>query len=296
MVQASTELAALNAADRDAFGAALDGIFEHAPWVAEQACTLRPFATVAELHCALMAAVAGAGEVEQLAFVRGHPELGGKVARAGAMTAESRQEQGSLGLDRLSEAEFRRFEQLNAAYRARFGIPFIICVRRHTRDSVLGEFERRLANSAEAERAAALDEIGHITRLRLVEVVDGPGKPKTDGRLSTHVLDTVSGKAAGGVKVILKELGSSAEGLLKETITNADGRTDAPLLGGGPLRIGSYEIAFHIGAYFAAQAVATSRPPFLDVVPIRFAIAEPEAHYHVPLLASPWAYSTYRGS
>jgi 2-oxo-4-hydroxy-4-carboxy-5-ureidoimidazoline decarboxylase len=296
MVQASTELAALNAADRDAFVAALGGIFEHAPCVAERAHALRPFATVADLHRALMAAVAGAAESEQLAFMRGHPELGGKVARAGAMTAESRQEQGSLGLDRLSEAEFRRFEQLNAAYRARFGIPFIICVRRHTRDSVLGEFERRLANSAEAERAAALDEIGHITRLRLVEVVDGPGKPKTDGRLSTHVLDTVSGKAAAGVKVILKELGSSAEGLLKETITNADGRTDAPLLGGGPLRIGSYEIAFHIGAYFAAQAVATSRPPFLDVVPIRFAIAEPEAHYHVPLLASPWAYSTYRGS
>jgi 2-oxo-4-hydroxy-4-carboxy-5-ureidoimidazoline decarboxylase len=95
---------------------------------------------------------------------------------------------------------------------------------------------------------------------------------------------------------VLKELGASAEGLLKETVTNADGRTDAPLLGGGPLRIGSYEIAFHMGPYFAAQAVATSRPPFLDVVPIRFAIAEPEAHYHVPLLASPWAYSTYRGS
>ena len=296
MVQASTELAALNAADRDAFVAALGGVFENAPWVARQAHVTRPFATVADLHRALMAAVAAAGDAEQLAFMRGHPELGSRTARAGAMTAESRQEQGGLGLDRLSEAEFQRFEQLNAAYRARFGIPFIICVRRHTRASLLGECERRLANSLEAERAAALEEIGHITRLRLVEAVDGPGKPKTDGRLSTHVLDTVSGRPAAGVKIVLEELGASAEGLLKETVTNADGRTDAPLLGGGPLRIGSYEIAFHIGAYFAAQAVTTSRPPFLDVVPIRFAIAEPEAHYHVPLLASPWAYSTYRGS
>jgi 2-oxo-4-hydroxy-4-carboxy-5-ureidoimidazoline decarboxylase len=296
MVQASTELAALNAADRDAFVAALGGVFENAPWVARQAHVTRPFATVADLHRALMAAVAAAGDAEQLAFMRGHPELASRTARAGAMTAESRQEQGGLGLDRLSEAEFQRFEQLNAAYRARFGIPFIICVRRHTRASLLGECERRLANSLEAERAAALEEIGHITRLRLVEAVDGPGKPKTDGRLSTHVLDTVSGRPAAGVKIVLEELGASAEGLLKETITNADGRTDAPLLGGGPLRIGSYEIAFHIGAYFAAQAVTTSRPPFLDVVPIRFAIAEPEAHYHVPLLASPWAYSTYRGS
>ena len=296
MGQASTELAALNAADRDAFVAALGGVFEHAAWVAEQAHAKRPFATVADLHRALMSAVTNAGEAELMAFIRGHPEVGTRVERAGAMTAESRQEQGSLGLDRLSEAEFRRFEQLNAAYRLRFGMPFIICVRRHTRDSILGEFERRLANSVEAERAAALEEIGHITRLRLVEVVDGPGKPKTDGRLSTHVLDTVSGKAAAGVRIVLKELGASAEGLLKETITNADGRTDVPLLGNAPLRIGSYEIAFHIGAYFAGRGVATSRPAFLDVVPIRFAIAEPEAHYHVPLLASPWAYSTYRGS
>ena len=175
-------------------------------------------------------------------------------------------------------------------------MPFIICVRRHTRASILDTSRGGWPTASQAERAAAVEEIGHITRLRLVEAVEGPGKPETEGRLSTHVLDTVSGKPAAGVKVVLKELGSSAEALLKETVTNADGRTDAPLLGGGPLRIGSYEIAFHIGAYFAAHDAATSRPPFLDVVPIRFAIAEPEGHYHVPLLASPWAYSTYRGS
>src|SRR5438105_215764 len=146
MVQASIELAALNAAHHGAFVAALSGVFEDAPWVAERAHGMRPFATVADLHRALMAAVSGAGETEQMAFIRGHPEVGGKVARAGAMTAESRQEQGSLELDRLSEAEFQRFERLNAGYRARFGIPFIICVRRHTRDSILSNFERRLAN------------------------------------------------------------------------------------------------------------------------------------------------------
>jgi 2-oxo-4-hydroxy-4-carboxy-5-ureidoimidazoline decarboxylase len=296
MFQASTELAALNAADRDAFGSALAGVFENAPWVAERASARRPFATVVDLHRALMAAVTDAGEAEQMAFIRGHPELAGKVARAGAMTAESRQEQGSLGLDRLSEAEFARFERLNADYRARFGMPFIICVRRHTRDSILDNFERRLGNTPQVERAAALQEIAYITRLRLVEAIDGPGKPKTEGRLSTHVLDTVSGKPAAGVRITLKELGSSAEGPLNETLTNTDGRTDAPLLGGGPLRIGTYEIGFHIGAYFAAHAVTASQPPFLDVVPIRFGIADPEGHYHVPLLASPWAYSTYRGS
>jgi 2-oxo-4-hydroxy-4-carboxy-5-ureidoimidazoline decarboxylase len=95
---------------------------------------------------------------------------------------------------------------------------------------------------------------------------------------------------------VLKEIGASAESILKETVTNSDGRTDEPLIAGCPLRIGRYEIAFHIGDYFARQGAATADPPFLDVVPLRFAIAEPEGHYHVPLLASPWSFSTYRGS
>jgi 2-oxo-4-hydroxy-4-carboxy-5-ureidoimidazoline decarboxylase len=292
----ATDLATLNACDRGSFLAALGGIFENAPWVAEAAFAMRPFAMVADLHAAMMQAMANVGETERLALMRGHPELASKVASAGAMTAESRREQGSLGLDRLSEGELARFDRLNAAYRARFGFPFIVCVRRHTRDSLLDNFERRLANSPESERAMALQEIGHIARLRLVEAVEGPGKPKTDGRLSTHVLDTVSGKPAGGVRVVLIELGASATGLLTEAVTNADGRTDEPLLAGAPLRIGTYQIAFHIGAYFAAQGIATASPPFLDVVPVRFAIAEPEGHYHVPLLASPWSYATYRGS
>jgi 2-oxo-4-hydroxy-4-carboxy-5-ureidoimidazoline decarboxylase len=286
----------LNAGARAEFVAALGDIFEHAPWVAERAYAARPFATVAALHDAMTAAVASASPEEQLAFIGGHPELGGKVARAGAMAEASRQEQGALGLDRLSDAEFARFEAMNAAYAQRFGFPFIIGVRRHTRDSILAQFERRLDNDRAAELATALAEIGHITRLRLVALVDGPGKPKTDGRLSTHVLDVVAGRPAAGVRLVLKEIGASAESALKETVTNADGRTDEPLLSGGPLRVGRYEIAFHIGDYFAGSGVAAADPAFLDVVPLRFAIAEPEGHYHVPLLASPWSYSTYRGS
>src|SRR5262245_18908107 len=296
MTEPAVSLSDLNAMDRERFVAVLGGIFENAPWVAERAFGRRPFAMVANLLAAMQDAVSSASEAEQLDLIRGHPELAGKVARAGAMTAESRSEQGGLGLDRLSDAEFARFERLNATYRQRFGFPFIICVRRHTRDSILDNFERRLANSPESERAAALLEIGHITRLRLVEAVDGPGKPKTHGRLTTHVLDTVSGKPAAGVRVVLSELGASATGLLKETVTNVDGRTDVPLLVSAPLRIGTYEIAFHVGAYFAAQGIATANPPFIDIVPVRFAIAEPEEHYHVPLLASPWSYATYRGS
>jgi 2-oxo-4-hydroxy-4-carboxy-5-ureidoimidazoline decarboxylase len=286
----------LNAAPREAFVASLGDVFEHAPWVAEAAFAARPFATVASLHDAMMASVRGAPRERQLVFIRGHPELGSKVGRAGDLTDASRAEQGSLGLDRLSEEEFQSFERRNAAYREKFGFPFIICVCRHTRDSILSRMARRLEHGAEAELAAALDEIAFITRLRLVAKVDGPGKPQTDGRLSTHVLDTVHGRPAAGVRVDLIEVGTSARGLLLTVTTNADGRTDRPLIAGEPLRIGTYELQFHVGDYFAAQGAATSTPRFLDVVPLRFAIAEPEGHYHVPLLATPWSYATYRGS
>jgi 2-oxo-4-hydroxy-4-carboxy-5-ureidoimidazoline decarboxylase len=158
------EINALSAAD---FAAALGDVFEHAPWVAERAAEGRPYPSVAALHEALMRAVHSAPAATQLAFVRGHPELGGKLARAGAMTEASRSEQGGIGLDRLNEEEFARFARLNAAYHERFGFPFIICVRRHTRASILAEFKRRLGNDPAGELAAALTEIGDITRLRL---------------------------------------------------------------------------------------------------------------------------------
>lgn len=274
---------------RERFVAAFGDIFEYSPWVADAAFAGRPFPTVAALHDAMIAAVRAIPAEQQLALIRAHPELGHKVGKAD-LTADSQSEQGSLGLDRLSEDEFTRFQTLNAAYRGRFGFPFIICVRRHTRDSILRQFELRLNNDTATERAAAIEEIARITRLRIVQRLDGPGAPKTDGRLSTHVLDIAKGLPAKGVAVSLYELGASARGRLASTVTNADGRTDAPLLAGAPLRIGLYELEFDVGPYFGAQ------PAFFDKIPLRFSIAEPEAHYHVPLLVSPWSYSTYRGS
>ena len=118
------------------------------------------------------------------------------------------------------------------------------------------------------------------------------------GRLTTHVLDMAQGRPAAGMAIELWRLDSPGGGrrLLKTTHTNADGRTGAPLLVGDELVAGVYELVFAVGAYFAGQTIATAVPPFLDLVPIRFGIADPQAHYHVPLLASPWAYSTYRGS
>ncbi len=288
-------LDSLNTLSVDGFTTAVGDIFEHAPWVAEGAAGRRPFPTVAALHEAMVTVVRESPAERQLAFIRAHPELGSKVKRLD-ITVESQSEQGSLGLDRLSEAEFTKFSELNKAYSEKFGFPFIICVRRHTRDSILRQFERRLSNDTETERKTALDEIALITRLRLVDKVDGPGKPKTDGRISTHVLDNVSGKPAQGVTISLYEIGASARGLLAKAVTNSDGRTDQPFVSGAPLRIGTYELQFEVAAYFKAKETTQAEPAFLDVVPIRFSVAEPEGHYHVPLLVTPWSYSTYRGS
>jgi 5-hydroxyisourate hydrolase len=116
------------------------------------------------------------------------------------------------------------------------------------------------------------------------------------GALTTHVLDLVHGGAATGVRVDLARLEGGAYRPMKTLVTNATGRTDAPLLAGAAMAAGRYELVFHIGDYFAARGVALAAPRFIDRVPVRFAIASPEAAYHVPLLAAPWGYSTYRGS
>jgi 5-hydroxyisourate hydrolase len=117
------------------------------------------------------------------------------------------------------------------------------------------------------------------------------------GRLSTHVLDLVQGKPAADIAIELHALGpDGAWRAVKQARTNADGRTDQPLLAGAEFKTGTYMLTFHVGDYFGRQAAPAAAPPFLDVVPLRFTIAEPDGHYHVPLLATPWSYSTYRGS
>ena len=115
------------------------------------------------------------------------------------------------------------------------------------------------------------------------------------GRLTTHVLDTAAGKPAAGMAIELYRIGSKEE-RLTGTTTNADGRVDRPLLEGAALIAGVYELRFHAGDYLRATGASLSDPAFLDVVPIRFGVAEPAGHYHVPLLLSPYGYTTYRGS
>ena len=110
------------------------------------------------------------------------------------------------------------------------------------------------------------------------------------------MLDTHLGQPAQGVALELHALSGTGADLVTTGTTNADGRTDAPLIAGRPLPIGRYELRFAVGDYFKARGVALADPPFLDMVPLRFSIAEPEGHYHVPLIVTPWSYSTYRGS
>ncbi len=292
----TVELVALNQMTDAGFAAAVGETFERAPWVAEAAAATRPYRTVTDLHATMMGIVRSASREAQLAFLRQHPDLAGKAARAGTMTDDSRREQASAGLDTLSDEEFLRFHRLNEAYKAKFGFPFIICVRRHTRDSILAQFERRLGHDATGEFATALQEVAYITRLRVVATVNGEGMPKVDGRLTTHVLDTHAGRPAVGMTVELYEGVGERYHRLTTATTNADGRTDQPLISDRPLPIGRYELRFAVGDHFRIRGIERGDPPFLDIVPLRFSIAEPEGHYHVPLLCTPWSYSTYRGS
>src|SRR5229473_4973782 len=289
-------LGELNRMSAAEFAASLGNTFERAPWVAEAASTRRPFATVTALHEAMIGALRAASRERQLDFLRGHPDLAGKAARAGALTHDSKSEQASVGLDSLNEEEFARFHRLNDAYKVKFGFPFMICVRRHSRDSILRQFERRLGNDAATEFAAALQEVFYITRLRVAGKVAGEGMPLVNGRLSTHVLDTHAGRPAAGVGIELHEFAGERAYRIASTVTNADGRTDEPLIGDRPLPIGRYELRFAVGNHFRSRGIESGDPPFLDIVPLRFSIAEPEGHYHVPLLCTPWSYSTYRGS
>ena len=157
-------LAEINALPVDVFVARYGALFEHSPWVVERAATSRPFDDV---HAGLMAVVHDASPGEQLALIRAHPELAGKAAIDGTLTEASAAEQASAGLDRMTRAEFDRFHALNAAYRERFAMPFIICVRLTDKPGILAAMERRLENDAAGEVATAIAQIGEIVRLRL---------------------------------------------------------------------------------------------------------------------------------
>ncbi|NSL53831.1 2-oxo-4-hydroxy-4-carboxy-5-ureidoimidazoline decarboxylase [Uliginosibacterium aquaticum] len=162
-------LSTLSALDQPAFVAALEGIFEHTPWVAARAWQERPFTSLAVLEKSLAAVLLAASEAEQLALIRAHPELAGRAAIAGELTAESTREQAGARLDACSTEEFARLQALNATYNAKFGFPFILAVRGFDRAAIIERFAARVLHSREEEFAEALRQILRIASLRLQE-------------------------------------------------------------------------------------------------------------------------------
>ena len=160
-------LADLNASDRDGFVAAIGWILEHSPWAAERAWRRRPFGSLEELHAAMVAEVSAARPDEQLALLRAHPDLGSRAA----MTDASTSEQAGAGLDRLTAAELERLQQLNQAYRGKFGFPFLLAVKGATKHDVLTALAARLAATPDRELAEALRQVFRIAWFRLQDVV-----------------------------------------------------------------------------------------------------------------------------
>ncbi|HEX4672534.1 MAG TPA: 2-oxo-4-hydroxy-4-carboxy-5-ureidoimidazoline decarboxylase [Solirubrobacteraceae bacterium] len=171
MSASSLSLAQLRDLDERGFVGALGSLFEHSPWVAEGAWRRGPFESVLELHAALEVAMREAPRERQLELIRAHPELAGREAQQRTLTRDSSHEQASAGLDRLTADELEALQRLNAAYRERFGFPLIVCVREHTKDSIIAWGVARLAHSREEEIDIALGEIAKIARLRLSGLV-----------------------------------------------------------------------------------------------------------------------------
>ena len=164
-------LAELNSFDRAAFTAALGHLFEHSPCVADETWPQRPFRDAAQLHSALCTTMRASPRDKQLALIRAHPDLAGRLAQQNKLTAESTREQASAGLDRITDVEFAEFQKNNAAYFARFGFPFIICARLNHRATILAAMQSRVNSPPDDEFATALGEIEKIARLRLDDLL-----------------------------------------------------------------------------------------------------------------------------
>jgi OHCU decarboxylase len=167
----SLTISQLNQLDRAEFVRVIGPVFEHSPWIAETTFAKKPFADLENLHRSLCETVKNSVEEKQLALIRAHPDLVGKIALAGQLTKESTNEQASAGLNKLSPEEIELFQKQNAAYKNKFGFPFVICARLNKKAAILAGFETRLKNSREQEIKTALEEIFKIAELRLRDLI-----------------------------------------------------------------------------------------------------------------------------
>lgn len=171
MTASPTPLARVNAMTAVEFVEAFGNIAEHAPWVAEKAASVRPFASRDAMIGSFQAVIEQADRTAQLALLRAHPDLAGKAAIAGDLTAASKSEQAGAGLDRLTPEEFERFTDFNRRYRERFGFPFILAVKGADKATILAAFEDRIGNAVETEFQTALHQVGRIVRFRLEDTI-----------------------------------------------------------------------------------------------------------------------------
>lgn len=288
---AKLTLEQVNRMDLDAFVAAFGDVIEFTPAAAKDAFTKRPFTTVSALHEALFDNLRLAPAAEQHAFFRRLSDIG---ENAVPFTAASTSEQAKSSISSLGAAELARLHKLNAAYRSKFDMSYTICVRRNTVQRIFDEIERRLHNEKDVELATAVQEEYLITRIRVAEQVSGPGVPKIYGDVSAHVVDAMAGKPATGIVIELYDVGWDNPRKVSYAVTDIGGR--AILMKDRPVPIGRYELRFAIGDYFRNNSSRSGRPvakPFFDVVPMRLYISKPEESTHVPLVATPFNYSTH---
>ena len=279
-------LNSLGIPDRAAFEQRFGDIAENSPWIAERAYELRPFCRPIDLHAALMRVIASADRSQQLTFIRAHPELAGKDAKAGIMTESSTSEQGRLGLTSLDRATAQRFSDLNRRYRERFAMPCIIALRRH--DSLAGllaSFEARLKHDPDTEIHTALAEIGHIIRGRLAQRLGMANRS-----LMIRVIDSMTGEPAAGVRVeVYSEVGAGWS-CLQSAATDVSGSTLVPLLTDIALPPGRYRIEFHVDEVFRRRSPPVGAPHLFGVIPVELEIGDGELTVRVELKCSPRGY------
>lgn len=290
----------LVAKDPKEISESLGGIYEHSPWVAEALIQNNPeavksFKTVTELASAMKSIVDGASQDQKMTLLCAHPDLCEKVTKLKELTKESQEEQSKAGLQSMDDEELAKFTSLNNSYREKFKFPFILAVRNATKYTVLSALAGRLPHPAEKEFGTALEQVHKIAWMRLLSKFYSADYP---GFLTCHILDTANGSPAANMRIQLTRLSPpESAGVVGDFITNNDGRLEGgPALKGKDFMVGTYEWTFYAGDYFASIGTFTSGQPFLDVIPLRFGIDNPDDHYHVPLLVSPWSFSTYRGS
>ena len=287
----------------------LEHIYENSKWIPERTFATKEddepskirmssLSSIRTLYQAMKTTVdQNSTEEEKLGLLCAHPDLCARASIASNLTECSQEEQARAGLSQLTSIEFELFQKWNSEYRSKFGFPFILAVRNATKYTVLSAIEARVQNSREVEFAACLAQVHKIAWMRLLDKIQVP--EDKHGFLTCHVLDTASGTPASGMRIELFRINhDNKKLLLKQFRTNDDGRLEGgPALKGADFQVGTYEWIFYVGDYFSTKSLLpTCGTPFLDQVPIRFGIDDPEEHYHVPLLVSPYGYSTYRGS